>query len=145
MSAVAYADTSFWVSLYIKDTNSNRAQEVVLVNHPLLLTQVVEQELRNAIRLGAFRKQITAAQGRVSLAAFEADQDTQLVEYARLVWQNVFDRAEALSARFAVSHGQRAADILHVASALELGAKVFLTFDHRQARLAKSAGLKVVS
>jgi hypothetical protein len=37
----------------------------------------------------------------------------------------------------------RSLDILHVAIALELGATLFLTFDHAQKRLAQAAGLKV--
>jgi len=34
-------------------------------------------------------------------------------------------------------------DTLHVASALELGAERFWTFDERQAKLARAVGLKV--
>jgi predicted nucleic acid-binding protein len=35
-------------------------------------------------------------------------------------------------------------DTLHVATALHLGAKEFLTFDARQSKLAAAEGLKVV-
>ena len=34
-------------------------------------------------------------------------------------------------------------DTLHVASALQLGAERFFTFDERQANLARAVGLKV--
>ena len=34
-------------------------------------------------------------------------------------------------------------DILHVACAVEIGASAFLTFDKRQAELARFAGLEV--
>jgi len=37
--------------------------------------------------------------------------------------------------------GRRTLDLLHVACALEIGASAFLTFDKRQASLAKRAGL----
>jgi len=37
----------------------------------------------------------------------------------------------------------RAFDVLHVATALTLGAKVLLTFDGDQAALAKAEGLKI--
>ena len=43
----------------------------------------------------------------------------------------------------AASAGQRTIDLLHVAIALEAGAKTFLSFDQRQRKLAKAAGLKV--
>lgn len=39
--------------------------------------------------------------------------------------------------------GHRTLDVLHVATAVHLGAKLFLTFDARQRALAKYAGLRV--
>ena len=39
--------------------------------------------------------------------------------------------------------GTRSLDILHVASALVLGSTSFVTFDRRQAALARASGLKV--
>ncbi len=39
--------------------------------------------------------------------------------------------------------GHRSLDILHVATAIHLGAKEFLTFDDRQRTLAQHAGLKI--
>ena len=48
--------------------------------------------------------------------------------------------------RLAQQHGTRLApttlDTLHVASALELGAERFWTFDERQRKLARAVGLK---
>ncbi len=40
--------------------------------------------------------------------------------------------------------GCRTLDIIHVAAAIVLGAKIFITFDGRQAALAKQAGLAVI-
>jgi predicted nucleic acid-binding protein len=53
--------------------------------------------------------------------------------------------AERLSAAHSEKLGTRSLDILHVASALVLGSVSFLTFDRRQAALARVAGLKVPS
>ena len=39
--------------------------------------------------------------------------------------------------------GQRTIDLLHVAIALEAKATTFLSFDNRQRKLAKAAGLEV--
>ena len=39
--------------------------------------------------------------------------------------------------------GHRSLDILHVATAIHLGAKEFLTFDERQRTLAQHAGLQL--
>jgi len=58
------------------------------------------------------------------------------------------DQAFELCAQLAHQHaarlGVRTLDTLHVASALELKAVHFWTFDERQAKLALAAGLKTV-
>jgi len=51
--------------------------------------------------------------------------------------------AERLSARHTGAHGHRAFDVLHVATALHLGAREFLTFDTSQRKLAAAEKLKV--
>ena len=58
-------------------------------------------------------------------------------------WAEVYAEAEALSAAHTKTLGTRGFDVLHVAVAIALGAKDFLTFDIRQKALAVKAGLKV--
>jgi predicted nucleic acid-binding protein len=57
----------------------------------------------------------------------------------------VMTEAERLSAVHSEKLGTRSLDILHVASAMVLGSTSFLTFDRRQAALARVSGLKVPS
>ena len=57
--------------------------------------------------------------------------------------QPVWRDAEDLAAAHTETLGVRSFDLLHVALAMTLGATEFLTFDARQAVLAKAAGLKV--
>lgn len=47
-----------------------------------------------------------------------------------------------MSEKHAATEGQRMIDLLHVAAALESGAKTFVSFDQRQRMLAKASGLK---
>ncbi len=54
----------------------------------------------------------------------------------------VYQEAERLSATFSQSIGTRSLDILHVAMAEVLGAEKFISFDHRQKRLATEAGFE---
>jgi predicted nucleic acid-binding protein len=56
---------------------------------------------------------------------------------------SALERARQLSTAHTDRLGTRAIDLLHVACALLLECEVFLTFDERQAELAKSEGLKV--
>jgi len=58
-------------------------------------------------------------------------------------WTNVLRRADELSEMYSTRHGQRTIDLLHVAIALEARANIFLSFDQRQRKLARAAGLRV--
>lgn len=53
----------------------------------------------------------------------------------------VHQLAEELSGRHTEQRGHRRADILHVATAVHLGAAEFLTFDANQKLLAEAEGL----
>jgi uncharacterized protein len=57
----------------------------------------------------------------------------------------VKQKAEELSAGHAATLGCRTLDIIHVAAAVVIGVSDFVTFDNRQAALAKLCGLTVKS
>jgi hypothetical protein len=52
-----------------------------------------------------------------------------------------YERARRIARRWTARTGLRTLDIMHVASALLLQAEMFLTFDQRQLKLARSEGL----
>lgn len=56
--------------------------------------------------------------------------------------EDIAGRFEVLSARHTARHGFRTYDILHVASALELGCDTFWSFDQKALKLAKLEGLQ---
>ena len=58
-------------------------------------------------------------------------------------WPQIHLAAERLSERYTDANGHRSMDILHMATAIELGAREFLTFDANQRRLASAEGLRV--
>jgi predicted nucleic acid-binding protein len=72
------------------------------------------------------------------------DDDFQQGRYVQvdLLWRAALKRAEDLSRNYSRTLGTRSLDVLHVASALELGFRNFLTFDLRQQNLARAVGLK---
>ena len=63
---------------------------------------------------------------------------------AELLWRAALTRAADLSRKHTAELGCRTLDVLHVASALELKFKRFLTFDSRQQALARKLRLRVV-
>ena len=141
---VAYADTSFLYSLYGHDANSARARTMGnALKVPLALTPLQRHELRNAFRLAVFRKVMTLERCEAVLAEIAADTKTGVLVETPVSWAEVFARAEGLSAAHSKTLGTRGFDVLHVATAIALGTKDFLTFDARQKTLAVKAGLKV--
>ena len=141
---VAYADTSFLYSLYGHDANSAEARTMGnALKVPLAFTQLQRHELRNAFRLAVFRKVMTEERFKAVLAEVEADTKTGVLVETPVSWAEVYSQAEALSAAHTKTLGTRGFDVLHVAAAIALGTKNFLTFDARQKSLAVKAGLKV--
>lgn len=78
------------------------------------------------------------------LADFENDLRQGHLQQADLLWRATLQRAVDLSHTHTPVLGTRAADVLHVACALELKLRSFLTFDERQRKLAAACGLKLV-
>ena len=63
--------------------------------------------------------------------------------HTAIPWTEAFREAERLSETQVEPLGVRSLDLLHVGIALALGAGQLLTFDARQAALAKAAGLRL--
>lgn len=140
----AYADSGFLVSFYVQDSNSQPAIACMQAQTlPLSWTWLHEMEFRNAIRLKVFRKEIKEEEIQKIFKYQTEDLESGVHTLAIPSFTECAAEFEKLSARFCTQLGTRSLDILHVAHAVVLGAKEFLTFDHRQAALAKAAGLKV--
>lgn len=144
MAAPVYADTSFLVSLYVQDANSARVVADAPKLFPVFFTPLSEHELRNAIRLCVFRRQITTTQREKALHDLENDKAAGVLHVAPLDWPKALKHAEALGRRHTERLGARGMDILHVASALALKAGRFVTFDKRQQDLARLVGLEAL-
>lgn len=139
-----YADTGLLCSLYAPDAHTPRAvARMKRQTLPLAFTWLHQLELRNALRLKVFRRDVTAEQADGSLNAMLADLAAGVLVAAAPPLGEVGTEAERLSAQHSSTLGTRTLDILHVAAALVLGLEEILTFDTRQAALAKAAGLKV--
>jgi len=140
----AYADTGLLCSLYAPDAHTvAAAKRVAGAKEALPITWLHQLELRNALRLKVFRREITTAQKEASLNLFLSDLAGRILAGSSPAAEDVSREAERLSASFSEKLGGRSLDILHVAAALVLGAEEFWTFDARQAALAKASGLRV--
>jgi predicted nucleic acid-binding protein len=105
------------------------------------MTPLHVAEWTHAIEQHVFRKAISRREADRLLQQFQKHRSQNLWREAP-----VSDRAFEVCARLAHQHaarlGVRTLDTLHVASALELKAVLFWTFDERQAKLALAVGLK---
>ena len=138
-------DTSFLFSLYGRDAHTDRALALVTkLSAPLTLTPLNDYELRNAVRFGVFRKVLETTAGAEILAAFDSDLANGSLVLNQTNLTSVVNEAKRLSAAHTAVTGHRSFDILHVAAASHLSAKVFLSFDANQRSLAHAAGLKTL-
>lgn len=139
-----YPDTGFLCSLYAPDAHSARAIKAMAgLASPLAFTWIHQLEFRNALRLRVFRGEITPTQRDASLNLLLADLAAGVLAHHPAALPDLMTEAERLSASHSERIGTRSLDILHVAAALVIGSGKFLSFDVRQTKLAKAAGLKV--
>lgn len=139
-----YADTSFLVSIYLPERNSSEAQRWLASESGLWVTPLHVAEWTHAIEQQVFRKQLPPDEALSLHRMFKQHrengswQEVALPEFA-------FVRCTELGRLHCSRLGLRTLDTLHVASALELRASAFWTFDDRQAALAKAEGLQTRS
>lgn len=95
----------------------------------------------HALSQHVFRKEITALEARRAQAELDRDLGNGLWLKVNLP-ESAWDTCADLARRHGPRLGIRTLDSLHVAAALEIGARAFWTFDERQAKLASAEGLQ---
>lgn len=142
--AVVCCDTSFLFALYGIDSLTEQA--VAQVRHlpqSISVSILNEFELENAIRFSVFRRTIDLSMATAMLADYARDLSIGKLSLVTCNLSDVLVEAKRLSIAHSQNGGHRAFDILHVAAALHLGAKEFLSFNASQRKLAKAEGLKI--
>lgn len=135
-----YADTSFLLSLYLPDRHSAEAERRMASKPQVWLTPLHLAEWTHAVSQHVFRKEISALEAGHAHDELERD-------LGNSVWlgvdlpESVCETCRQLGRKHGPKLGLGTRDSLHVALALELGAKSFWTFDERQGKLAIVAGL----
>jgi predicted nucleic acid-binding protein len=98
---------------------------------------------QTALRLKEFRGECAATEATAALKLLEDDLRAGVLRMVAVEWNQVWKQCRCLAEAHAALTGCRTLDALHVASALVLGAREFITSDHRQAACAIGAGLSV--
>ena len=145
-----FPDTSFLCALYREQDNSTRARSFYQsLDEPLGVSAAVEFEFRQSVRLQVFLNSKDSTKGyrqteaaRV-LAKLAHNMAVGALAIVPADWPEVLLIAERLSVAHTIQGGHRSWDVLHIATAMQLGAKTLLSFDLRQRGLAAANGLKI--
>jgi predicted nucleic acid-binding protein len=145
-----FPDTSFLCSVYRTQEHSAKADAILAQRTgPIPVSSFLLLEFRQSLRLQARMHSKDHTKGFPKVEAermrrdLQADLRTGVWEIVPVDWAAVHQIAEELSERHTEAKGHRLADILHVATALHLGAERFLTFDANQKTLAVAEGMRV--
>jgi len=146
---IAYPDTSFLFAIYRLQDNSPQAAGLFrAMAEPLMVSSLLLFEFRQSARYQMAlyardrRRGFPKAQATRMLADLQSDLASGALVVVPAEWPEVLSIAESLSSKHTATGAHRALDVLHVATAMHLGAREFLTFDANQATLAKAEGLK---
>jgi predicted nucleic acid-binding protein len=147
---IAFPDTSFLCALYVRQNNSPAAAaHFNSMPEPLHVSGLLLYEFRQSVRFQIWlhardkNKGYPQNIGEAALAKFQANMEAGAIVNIAADWPDVHRLAETLSKRHTIAGGHRGFDVLHVATALHLGAREFLTFDLNQRKLAAAEKLKV--
>lgn len=145
-----FAETSFLFPLYRAEVHTDKAISVMKdLGSPLPISGLVALEFRQAIRFQNFLHSkdpsigIPNKEAGQLLQMFNKDIQDGIFRILPVDWLQAHAIADSLGSKHVPKHGHRIMDILHVATALHLGAKDFLSFDKNQGILASSEDLKL--
>lgn len=139
-----YFDTSALVALYVSEAHSRLARREAQAAGQIPFTSLHDLELGNALQLLRGRDLIDGRQLQQLSNHVAEDRDAGRLVETPLDLHRVFTRARELSAAHSARVLCRSLDVLHVASALELGSRRFISGDDRQLLLAKALDLETV-
>ncbi len=136
--------------MYRFQVNSQRAAtHFAAMTEPLHVSSPLLFEFRQSTRWQVFLHSKDPTKGferttaQAALAKLQANITSGDVLVVPVDWADVASIGERLSAQHTWTRGYRGFDIIHVATALHLGATEFLTFDGNQKKLAEAEGLHV--
>jgi predicted nucleic acid-binding protein len=147
---IAFPDTSFLCALYVRQDNSpEAAAHFSAMPEALHVSGLMLYEFRQSVRYQVWlhardrNKGYPETIAEAALGKLQANMQAGAVVPVAADWPDVHRLAEIISKRHTMSGGHRRFDVLHVATALHLGAREFLTFDANQRKLAAAEKLKV--
>lgn len=144
---MTYADASFVVALFVKDDDHwpDAWQWWKKQRGPsLIVSRLTIFEAENTIRGMVVAKELSASDARAAIQGIQRARLEGILIRRNMPEHRLFPHAARLSQHHTTTATYGALDILHVATALDLHADEFLSFDTRQRELAEKEGLAAV-
>lgn len=145
---ISYPDTSFLCSFYREQEFSKAARAYrAAMTEALHVTELLHFEFIQAIELQVFLHARDRSKGypHADAQAISDRWNHHLADGSVKIvgcdMDAVIRHAQQIALGHTATGGHRSLDVLHVATAVHLGAKEFLSFDQRQIALARSLGL----
>lgn len=146
---MTYLDSNALVRYYLHMGREELLEALDAASVGIPVTAITRLEVRNAIEMMVFQsKSGNAARVTPEIATLaQSDFDADLADGTRfrahpLSLADIETEFDSLARRFTARHGFRTYDLIHVASALKLRSKRFLSFDAKANALAKLVGLR---
>jgi len=144
----SFADTSFLFAFYLPRAASEQAiAKMESLQNPAQISSLVRFEFQQAVWFKVWLRAqghplgLSETSAQSVLAAFDLDLERGLWALADSAREAVVTRAERMALDHTPRHGVRAMDILHLAFALQIGAKELMSFDESQRQVALAEGL----
>lgn len=139
-----YYDTGILLKLYTAEPGSPAVQAFIHERREAIrISDLHHAECVSALRLKLFRGECTPAQSRKALASIAGDLRTGTLRLVAVEWGAAWNLCRESSETHAAETGVRTLDALHVACAIVLKAREFVSSDKRQLALAGKAGMEV--
>src|ERR1700677_2551385 len=116
-----YLDASVLFSLYFRDSNTHEAMRLVAsTTEVLLVSALCETETINAFGLRVCRGEMSERNADKAVKALYSNLHSAIFQWKPFT-DATFTRAKMLSRKITPTTGVRAAELLHIAAAIELG------------------------
>jgi predicted nucleic acid-binding protein len=140
----AYFDTSALLAIYVTEAHSPAARRALRRHESIPVTALHRLELRNSLELLVGRAMLSVAERDGLVAQMQEDRDAGRLIDTATDWQVILTLAGDLSIAHTKKCLTRSLDLMHVATALELKCRPFVSGDRRQLKAARAAGLRTV-
>lgn len=141
-----YFDSSVLVSLFLDNPGFSERSNAFIekINYAVPINRFQLLELNNAFSLAIFRKKVDAEHRQFLLSKVESYFNKGDFKECPVNYETAISHANILANFHSPNIGSRSLDIIHVALAISSNIRDFITFDKRQAELAKAAGLNAI-